>query len=60
MEAASKSVEVPLALEVTSGSLSRGANKYLTPARTCEDRRNLFDPAVAGRELLGVPYLNRP
>ena len=41
-------------------TLSRGTNRGLTPARTCQDRRKLFVPAVAGREMLGVPYTNRP
>ena len=41
-------------------TLSRGTNRGLTPARTCQDRRKLFVPAVAGREMLGVPYINRP
>ena len=36
------------------------ANRGLTPASTCQDRRKLFVPAVAGREMLGVPYINRP
>ena len=33
------------------------ASKGLTPARTCQDRRKLFVPVVAGREVLGVPYI---
>ena len=41
-------------------TLSRGTNRGLTPVRTCQDRRKLFVPAVAGREMLGVPYTNRP
>ena len=60
MEAASKFLEVPWLLQVTSGSLSLGANRGLTPARTCQDRRKLFVPTVAGRGMLGVPYINRP
>ena len=45
--------------EIVDQRLSRGANRVLTPAR-CQDRRKLFVPAVAGREMLGVPYINRP
>ena len=41
-------------------ALSRGTNIGLTPTRTCQDRRTLFVPAGAGREMLGVPYINRP
>ena len=41
-------------------TLSRGTNRGLTPARTCQDRRKLVVPAVVGREMLGVPYTNRP
>ena len=56
-----KSVEVPLAFaSKLLATLSRGTNRGLTPARTCQDRRKLFVPAVAGRDMLGVPYTNRP
>ena len=50
-----KSVEVPLPI-----SKLLLANIRLTPARTCQDRRKLFVPAVAGGEMLGVSYTNRP
>ena len=65
MEAAGKKVlKCHWLLQVTSDtlslSLSRGTNRGLTPASTCQDRRKLFVPAVAGREMLGVPYINRP
>ena len=39
---------------------SSGAYRGLTPARTCQERRKLFVPAVAGREMFGVPYTNGP
>ena len=55
-----KMLKYSWAFQVISGSLSRGANRDLTPARTCEDRRKIVFPAVAGREMLGVPYINRP
>ena len=35
-------------------TLSRGTNRGLTPAKTCQDRRKLFVPAVAGRYMLGA------
>ena len=35
-------------------------NRGLTPARTCQDRPKLFVAAVAGRDVLGVSYINRP
>ena len=47
-------------LATLSLSLSLGTNRGLTPARTYQDRRKLFVPAVAGRETLGVPNINRP
>ena len=54
----SVSLSVSLSLSL-SLSRARGANRGLTPARTCEDRRKLFVPAVAGRKMLGVPYIKR-
>jgi len=57
MEAASKSTAGFCNL---LAALSRGTNRGLTPARTYQDRGELFVPAVAGREMLGVPYINRP
>ena len=47
-------------LHLLLAKLSQETNRRLTPARTCQDRRKLFVPAVAGREMLGVPYINRP
>jgi len=41
-------------------TLSRWTNRGLTPARTCQDRRKLFVPALACREMLGVPYTSLP
>ena len=38
---------------------SRGTHRGITPARTCQDRRKLFVPALVGREMLGLPYINR-
>ena len=32
-------------------TLSRGTNRGITPSRTCQDRRKLFVPAVAGRNI---------
>ena len=60
MEAASKKYWSAAGFCKLLAALSRGANKGLTPARTCQDRRKLFVPAVAGRKMLEVPYTNRP
>ena len=60
MEAASKKCWSTAGFCKLLAALSRGTNRGLTPARTCQDRRKLFVPAVAGREMLGVPYTNRP
>ena len=59
MEAASKNFWSTAGFCKLLATLSRGTNRALTPARTCQDRRKLFVPAVAGREMLGVPYTNR-
>ena len=60
MEAASKMFWSTAGFCKLLATLSRGTNRGLTPARTCQDRRKLFVPAVAGRDMLGVPYTNRP
>ena len=60
MEAASKKCLSAAGFCKLLATLSRGTNRGLTPARTCQDRRKLFVPAVAGREMLGVPYIDRP
>ena len=59
MEAASKKCRSAAGCCKLLEALSRGTNRGVTPARTCQDRRKLFVPAVAGQEMLGVPYNNR-
>ena len=54
MESASKMCSRAVGFFKLLAALSRGANRVLTPARTCRDMRKLFVPAVAGREMLGV------
>ena len=60
MEAASKKCLSAAGFCKLLATLSRRTNRGLTSARTCQDRRKLFVPAVAGREMLGVPYIDRP
>ena len=60
MEAASKKCWSAAGFCKLLATLSRETNRGLQPARTGKDRRKLFIPAVAGREMLGVPYINRP
>ena len=60
MEAVSKTFGSAAGFCKLLATLSRGTNRCLTSARTCQDRRKLCVPAVAGREMLGVPYINRP
>ena len=60
MEAASKKCWSAAGFCKLLAALFLGTNRGLTPARTCKDRRKLFVPAVGGREMLGVPYNNRP
>ena len=59
METASKVLMCRWLLQVTSDTLSGNKQRSHTGKRTCQDRRKLFVPAVAGREMLGVPYINR-
>ena len=59
MEAASKKCRSTAGFCKLLATLSRRTNRGLTPARTCQDRRKLFVPVVAGRDMLGVPYINR-
>ena len=60
MEAASKKCSSAAGICKLLADLSRGANRGITPSRTCQDWRKLFVHAVAGREMLEVPYINRP
>ena len=60
MEAAIKKCRSAAGFCKLLAALSRGTNRDFISARTCQDRRKLFVPAVASREILGVPYINRP